>query len=135
VGTMHPLRECRYCDLQLENDKTAAVLQRSFRYMGPAADVFVTRYMKEVLFNHEFYYDVDEETKQQLKENRSDLGMSMGMSKENREKIQDQILDGLRVGFMEAEEQGIDDLGLSDDEEDEEADADGSNGPGSQESS
>lgn len=113
------MRACRYCDLQLENEKTAAVLKRSFRYLGDASDAFVTRYMTEVLFNHNFHYDVDAEMKQQLKENRKDLGMSLGISNANRDKIENEIIDGLRAGFMEAEEQGLDGLGLSDDEGDE----------------
>lgn len=109
----------RYCNLQLENEKTAAVLKRSFRYLGDASDLFVARYMTEVLFNHDFHYDVDPQTKQELKDNRKDLGVSMGISKDKRDQIQDKVLDGLRAGFMEAEEAGLDGLGLSDDEEDE----------------
>lgn len=86
--------------------------------MGPAADTFVARYMSEVLFNHEFHYDVDDATKQEMRDFRKDMGESMGMSTENIEKVQERMIDSVRAGFMEAEEQGLDGLDSSEDEED-----------------
>jgi hypothetical protein len=116
---------CRYCDLQLQNDKTAAVLLRSFRYLGGAGEMFVARYMTEVLFDHAFHYDVDDATKQALRENREDVGVSGtgGMSRTDMEAIREKIMDGIQQGFAEAEEQGLESLG-----EEAEPDVPGSDG-------
>jgi hypothetical protein len=65
---------CRYCVLQRQNVQTSAVLRKSFKHLGEAGDFFVARYMCEVLFDHEFHYDVDVATKEEMRRNRADLG-------------------------------------------------------------
>jgi hypothetical protein len=56
----------RYCEMQRGNKKTRAVLGRSFQHLGPAGDLFVERYMREVVFDHEFHYDIHDGVKAQL---------------------------------------------------------------------
>ena len=91
---------CRYCDLQLKNDKTAGILKSSFKYMGPAGQTFVDRYLTEVLFDHAFHYDVDDVTKTALRENRADLGNA----KSSRgDQVANEVLDKMMKEVQESE--------------------------------
>lgn len=89
---------CRYCDLQLQNDKTTAVLKSSFSHMGPAGETFVNRYVNEVLFDHSFHYDVDEATKQALRQNRADMGNAKSA---RTDAIANEVIDNVMKGVQD----------------------------------
>lgn len=85
--------------MQLKNDKTAAVLKNSFGYMGSAGETFVERYMTEVLFDHSFHYDVDAATKEDLRQNRSNLGNAKSSKNEG---LASEMMEQVAKSFREA---------------------------------
>lgn len=67
----------RYCEVQRGNEKTTTVLRKAFERIGDAqAFALADRYMREVLFDHEFHYDVDEDTKLWMRQQNASLGKS-----------------------------------------------------------
>lgn len=50
------------------------MLRKAYAHLGAAGDTLVTRYMHEVLFDHEFAYDVEEDFKAELRATRGGLG-------------------------------------------------------------
>lgn len=60
--------------MQRANKKTRAVLGRSFQHLGPAGDLFVERYLREVVFDHEFHYDVSDDVKEALQADHKGAG-------------------------------------------------------------
>ena len=66
---------CRYCENQLLNKSTRAVLAKSFEHLGSDGELFVERYMREVLFDHEFHYDTAAATKEALLKENEGLGL------------------------------------------------------------
>jgi hypothetical protein len=65
----------RYCQAQRSNAKTTAVLEKAFAHLGDTPkSVLVTRYLYEVLFDHEFYYDTDQDFKDRLRRDTAGLG-------------------------------------------------------------
>jgi hypothetical protein len=65
----------RYCQAQRSNAKTTAVLEKAFAHLGDIPkSVLVTRYVYEVLFDHEFYYDTDQAFKDRLRRDTAGLG-------------------------------------------------------------
>jgi hypothetical protein len=70
-----PFMSSRYCQAQRTNAKTKAVLEKSFAHLGEVPkSVLVTRYMYEVLFDHEFHYDMDDCFKARLQQDTDGLG-------------------------------------------------------------
>ena len=60
-------RPRRYCVAQRSNTKTSSVLEKAFGHLGErAAKALASRYLFEVLFDHEFHYGVSRAFKEKL---------------------------------------------------------------------